>query len=151
MRSGNVRSHARSVLQICHHTCGRILSFCVPSMVTRVFLGNLKFEVTQKDIVKAISDFVPYAWIEFVQISRKGRLNDRKPCCAFVSLGSDSEATEVINHLNGVRARALSGGCVRAEKAVPRMVEMAPKQEAATSCLRELYIAFHVDMLKFLA
>ena len=96
-------------------------------MVARVFLGNLSFNVTQWHILQAIEELVPYAQVEHVQICRKGRLEDGKKCCAFLSFPSDAEASQVIQDLNGVAVPTLSQSFVRAERAVPRMVEMAAK------------------------
>ena len=112
------------------------MAFCV-------FLGNLSFQVTQ-NIVAAIAEAAPYAVVDYVQIIRRGRANEGKTCCAFVALGSDSELQEVIRGLNGSKAARLTGSYVRAEPAVPRMVDMAKKASMKGQASSEEAAAWHV-------
>ena len=93
------------------------------NMAPRVFLANLDFRVTKRDIDAAVTTLGFRAPVA-VKMNRKGRYGDCRFISAFVTVQSDDVVAQLAERMAGLHMPALSPRPLVAEVAVPRMCEM---------------------------
>ena len=111
-------------------------------MAIRVFLGGLKFEVSQRGLAAALVQLVPGWRPVQLQIWRKGQYSQSSTCCAFITVESREHGLATIAALNGRLVPGLGFKPLRAEWAVPRMSDIqhkAAEEEVAKTDEYELH------------
>jgi cold-inducible RNA-binding protein len=84
-----------------------------PKMSTKLFVGNLSFNLTEQDLREA---FAPFGTVTDVAVMLD-RATNRPRGFAFVSMSSKEEADKAIQGLNG---KALDGRALTVNEARPR-------------------------------
>ena len=97
-------------------------------MALRVFIGNLKFAASQRELAGALEALVPGLRPLQVQIWRRGQYSWTSTCCAFVTVQSREQGQATIAAFNGSVVPSLASWPLRAEWAVPRMNEIRAVQ-----------------------
>ena len=111
-------------------------------MAIRVFLGGLKFEVSQRGLAAALVQLVPGWRPVQLQIWRRGQYSQSSTCCAFITVESREHGLATIAALNGRLVPGLGFKPLRAEWAVPRMSDIqhrAAEEEVARTDEYELH------------